>query len=84
MPQTLKGRMNRYTNEFILKRAAQISVLVFWIMTPSVLVGRYPRFAQTYCPSLEGFRWDVQKLMLEKALVILLQFSKLSTSETSN
>jgi hypothetical protein len=36
-------------------------VLVFWVVTPCGLVGRFQRFGETYCPHLQGWsppkRW---------------------------
>jgi hypothetical protein len=38
-----------------------MSMSVFWVVTPCILVGRYQRFGGTYCLYLQGcfqiFRW---------------------------
>jgi hypothetical protein len=35
----------------------KISMLVFWVVIPCVLVGRYRHFGGTYCLHLQGYRW---------------------------
>jgi hypothetical protein len=35
--------------------AMKMPMLIFWVVTPCELVGRYQRFGGTYCLHLEGY-----------------------------
>jgi hypothetical protein len=39
----------------VVLTAVKMSMLVFWVVTPCGLVGRYQRFRGTYCLLLQGF-----------------------------
>jgi hypothetical protein len=44
---------------FNILTAVKISMLVFWVVTPCGLVGRYHRFRGTYCLSLQPTIFEI-------------------------
>jgi hypothetical protein len=44
----------QYSIRFEVLTAVKMSILVFWLATPSELVGRYQRFGEIYCLHLQS------------------------------
>jgi hypothetical protein len=58
-----------------------LSKLVFWVVTPCRLVGRYQRFGGTYCLHLQGWRWIFHDQCNDRAIppcYALVAFLKLT------
>jgi hypothetical protein len=49
----LIGKQEDYAKLFLM--AVKMSMLVFWVATPSGRVDRYQRFGGTYCLHLQGW-----------------------------